>query len=77
MVTAPCLFLPYLRMLHGLCCSRSAAGLCFSLLKANATNPGTCIFHVFNLNYFLVVVIIYRGFFSIRLLLGKTCHSLS
>ncbi|CAH8493360.1 unnamed protein product [Schistosoma haematobium] len=40
MVTAPCLFLPYLRMLHGLCCSRSAAGLCFSLLKANATNPG-------------------------------------
>ncbi|KAK4473719.1 hypothetical protein MN116_002615 [Schistosoma mekongi] len=40
MVTTPCLFLPYLRMLHGLCCSRSAAGLCFSLLKANATNPG-------------------------------------
>ncbi|CAH8468150.1 unnamed protein product [Schistosoma turkestanicum] len=40
MVTAPCLFLPYLRMLHGLCCSRSAASLCFSLLKANATNPG-------------------------------------
>ncbi|CAH8459245.1 unnamed protein product [Heterobilharzia americana] len=40
MVTTPCLFLPYLRVLHGLCCSRSAAGLCFSLLKANATNPG-------------------------------------
>ncbi|TNN18940.1 Nuclear pore complex protein isoform 2 [Schistosoma japonicum] len=40
MVTTPCLFLPYLRMLHSLCCSRSAAGLCFSLLKANATNPG-------------------------------------
>nr|CAH8823220.1 unnamed protein product [Trichobilharzia regenti] len=40
MVTTPCLFLPYLRMLHSLCCSRSAAGLCFSLLKANASNPG-------------------------------------
>ncbi|CAL8096385.1 unnamed protein product [Calicophoron daubneyi] len=39
-VVMPCLFIPYLRMLHGLVCSRSAAGLCFSLLKANATNPG-------------------------------------
>ncbi|VDP78336.1 unnamed protein product [Echinostoma caproni] len=40
MVTTPCLFLPYVRMLHGLVGCRNAAGLCFSLLKANVNNPG-------------------------------------
>ncbi|KAF5403301.1 hypothetical protein PHET_03250 [Paragonimus heterotremus] len=40
MVSMSNLFIPYLRMLHGLIGSRSSAGLCFSLLKANANNPG-------------------------------------
>ncbi|KAF8568536.1 hypothetical protein P879_01301 [Paragonimus westermani] len=40
MVSTSNLFIPYLRMLHGLIGSRSSAGLCFSLLKANANNPG-------------------------------------
>ncbi|TGZ75085.1 hypothetical protein CRM22_000586 [Opisthorchis felineus] len=39
-VTTSSLFIPYVRMLHGIVGSRSSASFCFSLLRANATNPG-------------------------------------
>ncbi|KER24811.1 hypothetical protein T265_07599 [Opisthorchis viverrini] len=39
-VTTSSLFIPYVRMLHGIVGSRSSASFCFTLLRANATNPG-------------------------------------